>query len=129
MPKLIVFDKGTYFKNLNNWTLVRNDFDGLDYTNDGDDGANSDYYEFEMVWRVNGELVYTWVEIVHTWVEHSDEGDYYTPPSYEIVHEDIDVYVIQIWDRDDSEYDLGVDANAKHDLCNRLSHLIHDMLF
>ncbi len=118
--KPIVFDEDKYFKNLNNWVLVENDFGGLEYDND----EGSCYYEFEMVWEVNGQPISTWVEIAHRWVEDVDEGDYWTPPSCEIVHEDIEVYVTQIWN-DGDEYDV----DEINDLCNRLGFLIHDMLF
>lgn len=121
MPKPIVFDKSTFFKNLNNWVLVENDFNGLEYSND----EGSCYYEFQMLWSVNGEEISTWVEVTHRWVEDVDEGDYWTPPSSEIIHEDIEVYVTQIWDGESNEYDL----EEYNDLCNRLSFLIHDMLF
>lgn len=116
-------DSHKHFLNIVNWKLVHCDFDRLEYDNDD----CSSYYEFDMEWMVNGKIVTTHIEVAHSWVEGGDEGDYWTPPSFEVVHEDIDIYVISIWDEDGNEYDLN--NREIHKLAGDLEQDIDRLLF
>ena len=90
--KPIVLDKYNFLQDIKNWSLLESEFSGLEY----EDEECSTTYEFESFWKVGDDEYQVWSEVYHRWVEDYDPGDYYTVPYYEIVHEDLDVYVVQI---------------------------------
>jgi len=108
-PKPIVIDKETFFHDINNWVMEDHEFGGLEY----EDEECSTTYDFESFWKVGDEMYQVWVEVYHRWVEHYDAGDYWTPPEYEIVHEDIDIYINQICTEDGDIVDLHYDEMDK----------------
>jgi hypothetical protein len=103
--------------------LEEHGFGGLEY--DGDECYTT--YDFESFWRVGDETYHVWVEVYHRWVEHYDTGDYWTPPEYEIVHEDIEVYVNQICTEDGELIDF--DTREMKKLVNSLEGKLNSLLF
>lgn len=103
VPKPLVLDKQSFILNPDNWILEDHEFSGLDY--DDDEGYKT--YNFNTFWRVGDESYTLDVEIYHRWVESYDSGDYYTPPSYEIVHEDIDIDINEMYAEDGDVLDVN----------------------
>jgi hypothetical protein len=115
-PKPIIFDRDTYFKNLNNWVYLDDDWAGFNY-----EGEGTDYYEFNVDYMVGGDEISVWVEVCHTWNECRDEGDHWTPPSCDIYNENHEVYVSQIYRNGDD-----MDLVGFSDVVNRLEFFISD---
>jgi hypothetical protein len=122
MPKSIVFDEVTFIKNLNNWVMVTEDgWNELEW-----EGEGSQYFEFELEWKVNNQIIITCLEVEHRWIEDKCEGDYWTPPSCEIRDEEVDVYVTSMYNCDTGvEYDIDSDF-VYQDICERLGYHIQD---
>jgi hypothetical protein len=121
--KPLIMDKQNFFQDINNWVLEEHEFGGLEY--EGDECSTT--YDFESFWRVGDETYHVWVEVYHRWVEHYDAGDYWTPPEYEIVHEDIEVYVNQICTEDGELIDF--DTREMKKLVNSLEGKLNSLLF
>jgi hypothetical protein len=120
--KPIVLDKSKHLIDLNNWSFKETSFHSLEY--EGDD--NYDLYSDEWVtYYVEGfGDIDVMFEVEHSWVSEYDSGDWDTPPSLDIVHEDIDVYVLDLG----CEKDLNLEERVMDDLMYRLSYLIKDTI-
>jgi hypothetical protein len=119
--KPIVIDKERHLLDINNWTLLSEDWCDLDYT--------KKYYNFELEWEVNGQTIITEIELIHNFKIQHCGGDYWTPPSTDIVSDEVEVYAPKM-----SNYDTGFEYDTYNDrtivdLLFRLEHFIEDEYF
>jgi hypothetical protein len=116
--KPIVIDDEKHLLNLNNWVLLSEDWCDLDYDNK--------YYNFELEWGVNGQTIITEIELYHNFTIRHCEGDHFTPPSTDIVSDDVEIYILKV-----SNYDTGFEYDnvTIMDLILRLEYFIGDEYF
>jgi hypothetical protein len=120
--KPLVFDKENHIKNFWNWSLEDNTFKEFEYYGDDED---SQLLEEEAHFNIKGlGDVYVYYEIFHEWHIECDSGDYYTPPSITLVHEDIEVEVLDIH----FDFDVTLPTNILDDIKNRLGYLLDDLI-
>jgi hypothetical protein len=121
--KPIIIDKSKHLIDLNNWVYKESSFNYLDYD------YESEYHLYEDEWATFyiegiGDIDVMF-EVEHSWNSLCDEGDYDTPPSYEIVSEEVDVYILSL---EPHEGEINLEENVLDDLMYRLSYYIHDNL-
>jgi hypothetical protein len=123
--KPIILDTEKHILNLNNWSLTtKDDWGELEYI-----GEESQHIDVELEWDVNGQTITTDITLHHTWTEDRCEGDYWTPPSCDVIDESVDVYIISIYNCDtDVEYDVDKDF-IYQDLYERLGYYIQDKYY
>jgi hypothetical protein len=115
----VIFDKVKHMSNLWNWDFDSNTFDMFEYH--GDDGDFDQTYDEVVEYTIKGlgKAIVPY-EIYHTWTVQCDGGDWYNPPTYDIVCEETDIYVGDI----DFDFDINISDRELDDIKNRLEHLI-----
>lgn len=117
--KPLVFDKVKHVSNLWNWDFRSNTFEEFEYDDGFDDGQQ--LYNEEVEYHINGlGNVTAYYSIIHSWFISFNAGDCDTPPSSEIVHEDVELCVEDIY----FDFDIELSNREDDDICDRLSHLV-----
>lgn len=103
--------------------MISNTFGGLLY--EGSD-CDSQVFNEEIEFLVKGlGNVYVTYELCHSWYGTSDDGDYWTAPSWTLDSEETDITVNDIY----FDFDIEVDSSTMEDIMNRLSHFIELSMF